>query len=109
MDLQIESRHCKDIPHGVVLDVTAGELSVQAYLVIAAADIELVAQIVPADRFEQGIPVHVGSVDTQSDVSEQVVQILENMQPGDIVVYLCADLPAYAEAVKILGGQPTTS
>lgn len=109
MDLQIESQHREDIPHGVVLDVTAGELNVQAYFVIAAADIELVAKIVPADIFEQGIPVHVGSVDSQSDVSEQVVEILENMQPGDIVVYLCADLAAYAEAVKILGWQPTSS
>jgi len=105
MDLQIESQHRQDIPDGVVLDITAGDLQVQAYLVIAAPDLEIVSRIVPTEIFEQRIPVHVGSVDTLSDVTEQVVQILENMQPDDVVVYLCADLPAYAQALQVLGWQ----
>ncbi len=105
MDLQIQSQHQQDIPDGVVLNITAGDLQVQAYLVIAEPDLEVVSRIVPTEIFEQGTPVHVGSVDTQSDVVEQVVQILENMQPGDIVVYLCADLTAYAQALQVLGWQ----
>jgi len=109
MDLQIESQHRQDLTDGVVLDITAGELQVQAYLVIAEPDLEQVPRIVPADRFEQGISVHVGSIDTFSDITEQVIQILENMQPGDIVVYLCADLPAYAQALQVLGWQPKTN
>ena len=109
MDLQIQSQHHQDIPDGVVLDIHAGELSVRAYLVIAEADLEIVSRIVPAEIFEQGTPVHVGSVDTASDITEQVVMILENMQPGDIVVYLCADLPAYAQALQVLGWQPRHS
>ncbi len=109
MDLQIQSQHQQDIPDGVVLNITAGDLQVQAYLVIAEPDLEVVSRIVPTEIFEQGTPVHVGSVDTQSDVVEQVVQILENMQPGDIVVYLCADLTAYAQALQVLGWQPKHS
>ena len=105
MDLQIVSLHLRDIPDGVVLDITAGDLQVQAYLVIAPADLEMVSRIVPTEIFEQRIPVHVSSVDTMSDVTEQVVQILENMQPGDVVVYLCADLTSYAQALKVLGWQ----
>lgn len=105
MDLQIQSQHQQDIPDGVVLNITAGDLQVQAYLVIAEPDLEVVSRIVPTEIFEQGTPVHVGSVDTQSDVVEQVVQILENMQTGDIVVYLCADLTAYAQALQVLGWQ----
>jgi len=27
------------------------------------------------------------------------------MQPGDVVVYLCADLTSYAQALKVLGWQ----
>lgn len=107
MDLQIESLHQQDIPDGVVLDIKAGELQVQAYLVIAEPDLERVSSIVPTSVFEQGIAVHVGSVDTLSDTTEQVVQILENMQPGDIVVYLCADLHAYSQALHVLGWEPT--
>ena len=109
MDLQIESRHHQDIPDGVVLDITAGELQVRAYLVIAEPDLEIVSRIVPLETFEQGTPVHVGSVDTVSDIEEQVVQILENMQPGDIVVYLCTDLSAYAQALHVLGWQPASN
>lgn len=109
MDLQIQSQHRQDIPDGVVLDISAGELLVQAYLVIAEPELEVVSKIVPTEIFEQGTPVHVGSVDTLSDVMDQVVQILENMQPGDVVVYLCADLTAYAQALQVLGLQPKHS
>lgn len=105
MDLMIVSQVIQPVKNGVLLAVTAGDLSVQAYVVIEAQDLHVVEDLVPASVFESGAQVHVGGVSADDDVADQIVQILENMQPGDVVVYLCDDGPSYAAALAILGAQ----
>ncbi len=103
MDLMIHSKVVESIEGGVRMDVTAEDLSVQAFVVIAPADFSIVEKIIPTAVFESGVQVHVASVDQTSDITEQIVQILENMQPNDVVAYLCDSAITYGEALAVLG------
>jgi hypothetical protein len=38
-----------------------------------------------------------------ADITEEIVQILENMESGDVVAYLCEDALIYGEALAALG------
>jgi hypothetical protein len=103
MDLMIQSQVIQTIEGGVLMDVTAQDLHVKAYVVIAAADISVVEKLIPASVFESGVQVHVAAIDQSSDITEQVVQILENMQPEDVVAYLCDSAVSYGETLAVLG------
>lgn len=105
MDFMIQGHITATIEGGIVVAVTAADLHVQAYVVIAAADLSLVERLLPAEIFESGVQIHVAGVDQSADVSEQVVQILENMQPDDVVVYLCDSAISYGETLAVLGVQ----
>jgi hypothetical protein len=45
----------------------------------------------------------VAGIQSNTDIAEEVIQILENMSPQDIVVYLCEDALAYGECLAVLG------
>lgn len=103
MDLMIQSRLAESVEGGVLLDVSADDLTVRAYVVIAAIDLSVVEKLVPAEVFESGVQVHVAGIQRDTDIAEEVIQILENMSPQDIVVYLCDDAVSYGECLAVLG------
>ncbi len=103
MDLMIHSQLIETVEGGVLMDVTAEDLHVKAYVVIAPADFTVVEKLIPTAIFESGVQVHVAAVDQSSDITEQVVQILENMQPDDVVAYLCENAISYGETLAVLG------
>lgn len=103
MDLMIQSKLIKPIEGGVLLDVSADTLTVNAYVVISAIDFSVVERLIPTEVFESGAQVHVAGIQSNTDIAEEVIQILENMSPQDIVVYLCEDALAYGECLAILG------
>ncbi len=103
MDLMISSQVIQPVKNGVLLAVTAGDLAVRAYVVIEPQDLHIVEGLVPSDVFESGAQVHVGGIGADDDVEDQVVQILEAMDPDDVVVYLCDGEPSYAATLAILG------
>lgn len=103
MDYMIHSKVLEPLEGGVLLEVNAEDLHVSAYVVIAAADFSIVEKLIPRSVFESGAQVHVAGVDQASLVSEQVIEILENMQPGDVVVYLCDSAVSYGETLSVLG------
>lgn len=103
MDLNIHSQLIQEVEAGVLIDVNAGDLHVLAYVVIATADISVVEKLIPTSVFESGVQVHVAGVDQSEDITEQVVQILENMQPDDVVAYLCDSAVSYGETLSVLG------
>ncbi len=103
MDLMINSQLIETVEGGVLMDVTAEDLHVKAYVVIAPADFTVVEKLIPTAIFESGVQVHVAAVDQSSDITEQVVQILENMQPDDVVAYLCENAISYGETLAVLG------
>lgn len=103
MDLMIQSKLAQPVEGGVLLDVSADALTVRAYVVISAVDFSVVEKLVPAEVFESGVQVHVAGIQSNTDIAEEVIQILENMSPQDIVVYLCEDALAYGECLAVLG------
>ena len=103
MDPMISSQVIQSLRSGVLLSVAAGDLSVQAYVVIEPQDLHVVEDLLPPSVFESGAQVHVGGVCAEEDIGEQVVGILENMDPGDVVVFLCDGAVSYAAALAVLG------
>jgi hypothetical protein len=103
MDLMIQSKLAEPVEGGVLLDVSADALTVRAYVVISAIDFSVVEKLIPAEVFESGVQVHVAGIQSNTDIAEEVIQILENMSPQDIVVYLCEDALAYGECLAVLG------
>lgn len=103
MDFMIQSTLAETIKGGVRLDVSADGLNVQAYVVISPIDLQVVEKIIPASVFESGAQVHVAGIQRETDIAEEVIQILENMAEHDIVVYLCEDAQVYGETLAVLG------
>jgi len=103
MDLMIQSTLAETVEGGVLLDVSADDLTVRAYVVISPIDLTTVEKLIPAAVFESGAQVHVAGIQQGTDVAEEVIQILENMSPEDIVVYLCEDALLYGETLATLG------
>ena len=103
MDLMITSSVLDTVQGGVLLEVQADDLKVRAYIVISNVDMAVVEALVPISVFESGAQVHVAGVEALGDRTEQVVQVLENMDPDDIVVFLCENAVVYAESLAVLG------
>jgi hypothetical protein len=103
MDLMIQSQLVENVEGGVLLDVSADDLNVNAYVVIASVDLNIVEKLIPVSVFERGVQVHVAGMQSNTDITEEVIQILENMSPNDIVVYLCENALVYGETLAVLG------
>lgn len=103
MDLMIHSQLAENVEGGVLLDVTADDLNVRAYVVISSVDLAVVEKLVPVSVFESGAQVHVAGMKVNTDITEEVIQILENMSPQDIVVFLCENAVVYGETLAVLG------
>jgi len=103
MDLMISSTVTDTIEDGVILEVHADDLQVQAYVLISEVDLSVVERLIPVSAFESGAQIHVAGVHASDEIAEQVLQVLENMDPEDIAVFLCENAVAYAESLATLG------
>lgn len=91
------------LEHGLVLDVTIEDLQFRAYVVISPPDINLVADFVPKEQFEQDGDVHVAAIGSPDEVREQIQDITFNMNLGDAAVFLCGTRQTYSDALEELG------
>jgi hypothetical protein len=91
------------LERGLVLDVTLDELHFTAYVVISEADLDRIAEFVPAEQFEKEGDVHVTAVGRPGDAREQVTDLTFNMNPGDTAIFMCADEAAWIETLEELG------
>jgi len=103
MDLMIQSQLAENVEGGVLLDVSAEDLNVRAYVVIASVDLNIVEKLIPVSVFESGVQVHVAGIQHNTNIAEEIIQILENMSPQDIVVYFCENALVYGETLAVLG------
>ncbi len=103
MDLMIHSTVQRSIEGGVVLAIEVDELRVQAFIVISKIDVSVVEKIIPQSIFESDAQIHVAGLTQGTDVTEEIVQILENMDQGDVVAFLCENAVIYGEALAALG------
>lgn len=91
------------LEQGVVLQVLIDDSQFTAFVVICEPDLERVTEIVPRSHFEQGGDIHVAAVESADDAAETVNDITFNMNPGDSVVFMCADAMAYGQTLACLG------
>lgn len=94
------------LKHGLVLDVTIEDLQFRAYVVISPPDINLVADFVPREQFEEDSDLHVAAIGSPDEVREQIQDITFNMNPGDAAVFLCGTQQTYSDALEELGQGP---
>lgn len=83
----------------------APQLVLTALLVVGPPDPNALSYLVPRAVFERGHPVHVGALDAQSDLLEGLLEILEVMNPHDIVVFICESDTTLNAAIDLLEPQ----
>jgi hypothetical protein len=97
------SRIVDTLENGLVLDVTFEELQFRAYVVVSEPDINLVADFVPKEQFEQDGDVHVTAISHPAEAREQIRDLAFNMNPGDAAIFLCGSADAYQNVLEELG------
>lgn len=99
-----------DVPGGVRIATTLDGEGITLFAVVADPDLELLAEIVPADLFESGAQVHANIVGDDDDVQDKLLEVVENMNPGDVAVFLCSSptsLESVLDALDIADDTPT--
>ena len=101
--MDIISTKTADIAGGVALETTLDGERIDVYVVTGVSDLEAIADIVPHEKVDAGAEIHVTVVDQIDTAQDQIDQVLENLNPGDVAVFLCADDDAYNAALDLLG------
>ena len=96
--MEIISHIEAEVLGGVRIATTLDGESVTLFAVVADPDLELIAEIVPAALFESGAQVHANIVSDEDDVQDKLLEVVENMNPGDAAVFLCSS-PQSLDAV----------
>src|SRR5690606_26619981 len=91
------------LEQGAVFDVVIEDLQFRAYVVISEPDINLVADFVPAEQFEQDGDVHVTAISHPDEARTQIQDIAFNMNLGDAAVFLCGNEQVYQRTLEELG------
>ncbi len=101
--MDIVSTKMADAPGGIELQCTAEGHPINVYVVISEADLNAVAEVVPAEKFESDAEIHAAAVTSIEQAYDEVGEVLENMNPGDVAVFLCSDVDTYDAALDVLG------
>lgn len=101
--MEIISTKTADIAAGVALETTLDGERINTYVVTGVSDLEAIADIVPHEHVDAGAEIHVTTVDEVDSAQDQIDQVLENLNPGDVAVFLCADELAFNAALDLLG------
>lgn len=101
--MDIVSTKVTSVAGGLELQCNAEGHAISVYVVVSAADLNAVAEIVPAERFESDAEIHAAAVTSVEQAYDEVGEVLENMNPGDVAVFLCSDHDAYDAALDVLG------
>ncbi|WP_322998178.1 hypothetical protein [Castellaniella sp.] len=104
--MPLDSRLIAQLDQGLILDITLEDLPFRVYVAQRPADVEQVADLVPAEQFQGDGDVHVAAIHDGDDASEQIQDVLFNLNPGDAIVFLCTGSQAYADALAELGQAP---
>jgi hypothetical protein len=65
------------------------QLRLRLILVVGPPDPNALSYLVPREVFERGQPVHVGALSADRDLLGGMLEILEVMNPQDVVVFIC--------------------
>ena len=98
----IHSQLARQLDYGVELLTEVNDLSLYVCFVWAETDFELLPEIIPSERFDQGQQVHVGELHIGMDISDEMESILVNMQDLDTVVFFCDGVQSINEGMAFL-------
>lgn len=101
--MEITSRRQATLENGLCLATTLDGANLTVYVILGDADLEAIAGIVPPELVEAGANIHAAGVDDTSQAQEQIDQVLENVNPDDVVVFFCADEHCFGAALDLLG------
>ncbi|AOB31875.1 hypothetical protein AKI39_15940 [Bordetella sp. H567] len=104
--MSIISARTADVASGMALRTTLDGEFIRSYVVISPPDLDLIADIVPPAEVEAGGAIHATAVTDPASAPEQIGDVLDNINPGDIAVFLCVDSAAYEAALQLLGYDP---
>lgn len=90
----------------MVLEITLENLPFRVYVAQRDADVQQVADLVPAEQFQGPGEVHVAAITDADDAEEQVQDVLFNLNPDDALVFLCTSAKAYAGTLAAFGQEP---
>jgi hypothetical protein len=101
--MSIISTHTARLPTGVVLDTRLDGELIHSYVVISPPDLNAIADIVPQEQVDAGGDIHATAISDADSAYEQASDVLDNINPGDIAVFLCGTPDAYEAALQVLG------
>ncbi|ANN69718.1 hypothetical protein [Bordetella bronchialis] len=104
--MSIISARTGDLASGIALRTTLDGEFIRSYVVVSPPDLNVIADIVPREEVEAGGEIHATAVSDPVSAAAQVGDVLDNINPGDIAVFLCADAAAYEAALQLLGYDP---
>jgi hypothetical protein len=87
----------------MVLDTRLDGESIRSYVVIGPPDLNAIADIVPQEQVDAGGDIHATAISNPESAYEQASDVLDNINPGDIAVFLCGTQEAYEAALQVLG------
>lgn len=101
--MDILSRRQATLEHGLCLQTTLDGANLTVYVMLGDADLESIPAIVPPELVEAGAAIHAAGIDDIDQAQDQIDQVLENVSPGDIVVFFCTDENSFGAALDLLG------
>ena len=81
----------------------SSQLTLTVILVVGPPDPNALSYLVPRYVFERGTDVHVGALSANQNLEQGIIEILEVMNPQDIVVFLCETELVKTEAIRAFG------
>lgn len=100
--MDISSHLLAELANGVCLETRVDGQTIGTYVVLGPADLDAIADIVPRQRVEEGADIHAAAVDSVDGAQMEIDQVIENMNPGDVAVFFCADGDCYGAALDLL-------
>lgn len=98
----IHSQLARQLDFGLELLTEVNDLTLYVCFVWAETDFDLLPEIVPTSRFEQGQQVHVGELRDGMDIADEMEAILVNMQDLDTVVLFCDGPQSMADGMAFI-------
>ncbi len=99
--MEITTTLVRQTPGITVLDAEIEGETIKIYVAISGPDLEAVTGIVPVADFESGADVHASAIAAISEAWDKIDEVIGNMNPGDIAVFLCASAPVYGATLGL--------
>lgn len=106
--MSLSGRLIAHLDQAQLIEITLEEFQFDVYVALRDADVEHVANLVPADKFAGAGDVHVAAISGDQDAQAEINDMLFNLNPSDTMVFLCTDKQAYINVLSEFEQEPLT-